>query len=364
MVRGPWSVLFRLLLASSIAAPAFAAQSPFPPGDLQPPVEWVRPGLNTNLPIWGIQGALLWGLPPATGRPPDGPRGLIRLRYPTLPQGEYDLINFIAIEPVVQGRKGFSELERSQLDPRQGKRLRVLEPAAEDANLTNLSPGEITRLPSGAETLTVRVGIERFENGAHLALTLAQCSDAPDELELTVHAEPDSAPLEYCILTATMGNKARARRLWLKDAVVSSLELYPDYREPDFAPHHTFGLNQILRTPAGDLIAAITTDEANPSSVNPYPKVPHWRYAGFPVTQFWRKPADTWRDDLRVAVNARHTYWLSRHPIPGGISFENFELRERFHDNQRFIFGITRKPPTDLGFVPLPDPSNAPVRKP
>ena len=50
-----------------------------------------------------------------------------------------------------------------------------------------------------------------------------------------------------------------------------------------------------------------------------------------------------------MAVNGRFTYWLSRQPIPGGIAFENFEMRERFHDGQRFVFGITRRTPGELG---------------
>ena len=106
----------------------------------------------------------------------------------------------------------------------------------------------------------------------------------------------------------------------------------------------------MLRTPAGDILAAITTDEANPSAVEPFPGRPHWRYAGCPVTQYWKKPAMDWTTDLHAAVNGRYTYWLSRQPIPGGVAFENFELRERFHEGQRFLFGITRKTPAELGF--------------
>ncbi|MBN2505498.1 MAG: hypothetical protein JXQ71_02270 [Verrucomicrobia bacterium] len=69
---------------------------------------------------------------------------------------------------------------------------------------------------SGAQEQVVRVKVERFENGAHVVLTLTQRSEAPDEVELAVSAEPDSAPMDCCILTATLGNKARARLLWLK----------------------------------------------------------------------------------------------------------------------------------------------------
>ena len=57
---------------------------------------WVRAGMNTDRATWGFRGGLLWGLPPRNGRT-DGPRGLIRLRYPVLPNGNDDLINFIAI---------------------------------------------------------------------------------------------------------------------------------------------------------------------------------------------------------------------------------------------------------------------------
>jgi len=85
-------------------------------------VDWIRPGLSTNQPVWGIRGGLLWAVAPAGFRPGE-PRGLIRLGYPVLPQGRYDLINFIATEPIVKGRRGFSELESSRLDGVPGKRI-------------------------------------------------------------------------------------------------------------------------------------------------------------------------------------------------------------------------------------------------
>jgi hypothetical protein len=34
-------------------------------------VSWVRAGINTNGLRWGIQGRLLWGLPPPSGKAPD-----------------------------------------------------------------------------------------------------------------------------------------------------------------------------------------------------------------------------------------------------------------------------------------------------
>lgn len=156
--------------------------------------------------------------------------------------------------------------------------------------------------------------------------------------------------MDYCVLTATMGNMARTRQLRLKDEVVSSLKLYPDYKDIHFAPPTAYPLNRLLRTASGDVIAAVTTDEDAPASVRSFPNSRLWYYGGARVTQYWKKPAGTVRADLRAVVNARYTCWHSRQPIPGGIAFENFELRDKFHDGQQFIFGITRQTPAELGF--------------
>jgi hypothetical protein len=51
-----------------------------------------------------------------------------------------------------------------------------------------------------------------------------------------------------------------------------------------------------------------------------------------------------------VVVNGRYTYWRSKQPVPGGIAFENFELKQRFREGQTFVFGITRRTPRELGF--------------
>jgi hypothetical protein len=313
-------------------------------------VDWVRAGLNTNQPIWGPRGGLLWAVPPGGFRPAGGPRGLIRVGYPISTNGGHDLINFIAVEPIVHGRRGFSELELSALDGVRGKRLW----AVGETNLTSgapqptLVPGRLTRLSPGVEQLDVAVRVEPFDNGAQVRLVVSQRSDAPDEIQLAVHTDPGSAPIEYCVLTATMGNLARTRLLWLKDEVVSSLKLYPEHKGAGFAPHQIYRFDRLARTPQGDVVVAVTSDEADPASVYPFPGGPLWHYGGSKVTQYWKKPREMARDDLHVAVNARYTYWQTRRPIPGGVAFENFELRERFYDGQPFVFGITRKTPDQL----------------
>ncbi len=315
--------------------------------------DWVRAGLNTNQPIWGVRGGLLWAIPPGGFRAAGGPRGLIRVGYPISTNGGYELVNFIAVEPIVNGRRGLSELEHSALDNVRGKRFWAVGETnhAPDAAQPTLVSGRLTRPSAGVEQLEVTVRVEPFDNGARVRLVVSHRSDAPDEIRLAVHSEPGSSPIEHCVLTATMGNLARTRLLWLKDEVVSSLKVYPEYKSDGFAPPQTYPLGRLAHTPQGDVVVAVTNDEDDPASVYPFPGRRHWRYGGFKVTQYWKKPGGSTRGDLQAAVNARYTYWQTRRPIPGGVAFENFELREGFYEGQAFIFGITRKTPAGMGIA-------------
>jgi hypothetical protein len=310
--------------------------------------DWVRPGINTNKPIWGIRGGLLWAIAPSGFREGE-PRGLIRLGYPVLTNGGYDLINFIAIEPIVAKHRGFSELEQSKLDGLAGKR--IWSDSTNSLVGAYLSSGKLERALNGTETLEVPLQVEAFQNGARIRLIARQRSERPDELELSIFKQEDSAAIDYCILTATMGNMARCRQLWLKQRLVTSGELYPSPQQDKFGfvRHREFPLSDLHQDPTNGVLVAITTDESNPASIYPFAGSESWHYAGVKVTQYWRIPPGDHLDGLQAVVNGRLTYWRSRQPIPGGIAFENFELREKFQQGQRFIFGITRATPAGLG---------------
>ncbi len=311
--------------------------------------EWIRAGKGIDTPKWGLKGGLEFALPPGGFTGGDGgPRGLIRLGYPVLADGACDLINFIAIEPVVGGQKGYSELEKSAFDSKQGKLLWTGDSTKRPAAAPHLDPGTLAILSPEVEELSVVVFVEKFDNGAHVRLKLSQRSDAPDELRVTVEAEPDSALIESCILTATMGNKARARLLFLADGPVSSLKLFAGYRDIHFADLAPFDLKRLPRNKSGDVVVAVATDEADPASVQALGQPSFWDYKGDKVTQYWRKPAAEVRPGLACVINGRYTYWMSKNPIPGGVAFENFELREPFKSGRSFIFGITRKNPAEL----------------
>jgi hypothetical protein len=94
--------------------------------DVEPERAFFRAGIDTDQPVWGLREGIRFGVWPgnvADFPGPGGPRGLIRIGYPILPDGKHWLVNFIAIEPIAQGGRGrgFSELEPSTRDGEPGK---------------------------------------------------------------------------------------------------------------------------------------------------------------------------------------------------------------------------------------------------
>ncbi|MGH9751180.1 MAG: hypothetical protein ACREA2_00200 [Blastocatellia bacterium] len=305
---------------------------------------WIRPKATGYPLIWGRRDGIVFGLPSPGGM--RGPRGLIRVGV-IGKNGEAELINFIAVEPVVKGfgsrfsRMAFSELEMSGLDAgERGKRLWV-----ENAR------GELTTLPAKpkpTERLSARIEVEPFTaNRARVYVIASVYSDRPHELELTVHHHDDSAPIEELTLTATMGNYERLRCLWLKDRVVDSRELYAGYSGDAFIEKENYPRDEMLTHGDGDALALATTNEDDPSSVEVTAR-PWWTYRSIKLTQYWRVPAWHIQPDLRVKVNGRRVYWASTTPIPGGLSFENFELRQRYAPGQVFVFGLTPRQPWEF----------------
>ncbi len=161
-----------------------------------------------------------------------------------------------------------------------------------------------------------------------------------------IHSAKDSAPMESCVLSATMGNYSRCRLLWLKDEVVDSRKLWPDYKGNHFVWTDDFPPERIRRDSDGTLTAAITPNEKDLAAVE-MPKG-GWSFGGKVATQYWRKYAGTTKPDLRVRVNGRARYWGTLAEIPGGVSYENFELIEKFEPETEIWFGVTLKTPREM----------------
>ena len=182
----------------------------------------------------------------------------------------------------------------------------------------------------------MQIDVERFSaNNAHVHLVASIDSDHPDELRLSVYQDNDSPAIEELALTATMGNYERLRRLWLHRCVVDSRELMGSYTGDAFTDPPDYPLNDMLRTGDGDAIVFATTNEEKPSS---FPGTPsgHWHYPLPKLTQYWRIPAHDIQPDLRVRINGRRVYWASHDMVPGGIAYENFDVRQRYVPGQSF----------------------------
>ncbi|ULT45095.1 hypothetical protein KRR40_18430 [Niabella defluvii] len=99
------------------------------------------------------------------------------------------------------------------------------------------------------ETLTVYIFSERFDNGAIVYTRLRFYENQPYEVEITTYTTQGSKALDYFIVTATMGNYARLRNLFLKSGTTFSGTLWPDYNGDAFTAHAHFPVEDFITAP-------------------------------------------------------------------------------------------------------------------
>lgn len=299
---------------------------------------WVRPSAEPGAePRWGHDGGMQIGIAPIRG-----PRGLLRVFTPYLDHPRERLVNFIAVEPVPAGSpsRGYSELEPSALDPGQnGKRFWSADTAeAATAGATSAPARGVVDEADGVERLTVWIGVEPFDDGADVRVRVRFRADRPHEVEVAGFANEGSVPLDHLVLTATMGNWARLRRLELADRTASPSGLWPGFSGTGFTEHARFELSELRREGAGAVVSA-TGDEDDPWSVAYADDTAHhWRFLGRRARQTWR--VDDPHPQLQALVNARWSYWASASEIPGGPAYENFEIVEPFRQGAAFRFAV------------------------
>lgn len=302
------------------------------------PPRWLRPDVDPGSePRWGHPDGLQIGIPPIPG-----PRGLLRVFAPYLDHPRDRLVNFIAVEPIARGDddRGYSELEPSTLDPgERGKRLWSADTSDDAESASPAAPARgVVETAGGVETLTVWIGVERFDSGADVRVRLRFSADRPHEVELAGFANAASAPLDRLILTATMGNWSRLRRPHLADRVVTSAGLWPGFSGTGFAERARFPLAELTRDGAAAIVSA-SGDEPDPWSVEyAQDTAEHWRFLGRRAVQSWR--VDDPHAELEAVVNGRWSYWASASPIPGGVSFENVEVGEPFRQGATLRFSV------------------------
>ncbi|WP_152363961.1 hypothetical protein [Microlunatus speluncae] len=298
---------------------------------------WIRPSDRFPAePRWGFADGIQVGIVP-----PGGPRGLLRIYAPYLDHPRQRLINFIAIEPIPEGqdKRGYSELEPSGLDQVRGKRFwSATGVDAEVGESDQPVAGELTTV-DGVERLSVVIISERFDNGADVAVRVTFRADRPHEFGIAAFRRSGSVPLSACVLTATMGNFARLRLLELANRTVTPADCWSGFTGTGFAPHAKFGLAELTRTETGDAVVSARPDEVDHGAASyAADTAEHWKYFGRRAVQTWRA-ADP-DPGLVACVNGRYTYWASESPIPGGVSYENFELIEPFRPGREFFFAV------------------------
>lgn len=318
---------------------------------LQPPAQdgiWVRPadGVPAQA-IWGFADGIRVGI-----NPPGRPRGLLDIFCPYLGDGERSIINYIAMEPIVAGtrNRGLSELEKSSIDGGQGKVFISSDVPQRPSQWDKLHParGTVT-VEDGKQTLTVWIYCERFDNGADVYVRLRFIEDNPYQFELQAFASTESAPLESFILTATMGNKMRLRKLYTANEVKLSTEIWPDYKDKWFSPYDRTPLQGMIRDRKGGAWAFSEPSETRQDYINAQYEdgtSNGWKYKGKTATQYWYAPVP--HPELQIVVNGRYTYWAIFKKLPGGIAFENYELVEPFRQGTIYYFGVSPEKPGKL----------------
>ena len=332
-------------------------------------IKWVRPDNEKSPPVWGIQNGIvfsLWPAPLETTVPgtDGGPRGLLRIGNNF--KGVTYLINFIAIEPVVNGEMEFSEVRPSVVDGQWGKFIWAAGDSTHkgsftgNANTRGVISHPDTKHPD-VEELSLLLFMEPFSNGARPYLKLSIRSDAPGELGLQIFNEKGSTKMERCALTATMGNYSRLRLIYLKNRVIDSRELFKGYNDIEFDEKDPYPAVTMISDKKGGLMVAAESSESF-NELAAWPQQPvymdhwNWRYRPFyKLTQYWRVDGPSIDTSLKVRVNGRAKYWSggSNDPskysdIPGGPAFENFELREDYKQGQKFYFGLSLKTAKEL----------------
>lgn len=329
--------------------------------------QWIRPETLTDKQQWGLHEGIIFSLWPSGVETGDkgagGPRGLLRVGYEH--QGKIYLINYIAIEPIVDGKIEFSEISPSATDGKWGKLIWPGNSEADDAyDPANLTRGVISHPdPSKPQTeqLTLFLFMEQYMDKAAPFLKISIRSDKPEEICFEINNKANSAHMDRCALTATMGNYSRLRLLHLDKQVIDSRKVYAGYDGIDFIEKEAYPVTQMLKLKDGSPIALATQNESMaelstwPTDSAYYAKR-GWRYRpDFKLTQYWRKDGATYDPSLQVRVNGRAKYWAvaSRDPkqyvnLPGGAAFENFELREKYYPGQKFIYGLSRKPVAEI----------------
>src|SRR5690606_4823394 len=103
--------------------------------------------------------------------------------------------------------------------------------------------------------------------------------DRPYEVEIAKYASEGSDELENFIVTATMGNYARLRKLYLKNETQSSTKIWPNYVGDAFTAHAHFPVQDFIDNQKGEVYFVAAPDEKQPQKASYGQDTNHhWKY--------------------------------------------------------------------------------------
>jgi hypothetical protein len=337
---------------------------------------WIYPHSANDKMLWGITNGIIWGIPgSAMDYNPGGAwaEGLLRIGW-TDASGSSHFFNYLGIT-ILSGSKKYdaSESEKIRFFPDSRTFHENLEKLVKEKGETSgevqnyLDPVKNPPAPVSQATtvsensMSVLFRLSEFRNsGSRIYLILEIDRKNPKEIKISSYNPlQETNQLEYIGLSSTYGNLGRLRNLYLKDTVVHAKDLFRS-EGPGigcFYPYHAFRVNE-LPVDANGVIVYAGNDEEGSWTGDLGSNAPY--YGGEKFFQYWRKYAGSYRDDLSVRVNGRENYFggfinpCGGKKITGGISFENFEMNERYYPGQTFWFGYAFEK-NGTGIVPATD---------
>jgi hypothetical protein len=322
---------------------------------------WIYPRSANDKELWGIKNGIIVGIPDSTmDHSPGGAwaPGLLRIGW-TDDTGRSHFFNYIGISVLAKSLKyDASESEKIQFYPDSltfHADLEKLEQVNGEAggevedylDITKNPPAPLPQATTVSDDkLSVLFRLSEFKNTRSLIYLIVEIDrNRPREVKISSYNPlPGTREPEYIGLSATYGNLGRLRDLYLKGRVVNAHDLFKSEGTGIgcFYPYHTFRINE-LPVDAEGIIVRAGNDEEGSWAGDLGSNAPY--YSGEKFFQYWRKYTGSYRDDISARVNGRDNYFggfvnpCGGKPLTGGVSFENFEMAERYYPGQMFWFG-------------------------
>lgn len=323
---------------------------------------WIYPESDDANPLWGVKNGIVFGTEKAEmDFKPGGAwaKGLLRIGWRD-EEGKSHFFNYIGVTIIQLGsRVDSSEIQRITFNPDNKDYASALQDllnqypdnSSEVQDFISLeknppaSLSQVTTFEDDEMTVLFRLSTFQYTE-AKIYLIIVVNRNNPREIKIsTYNQEEEANPLNFIVISATWGNLARLRDLYLGNRTVNARELFEGEELGNwcFYPRVGFGVDELIVDEEGTVTVYAGNDEEGEWIADLGNGAPY--YDGEKFYQYWRKYAGSYSDELHVAVNGREKYFggfvnpCGNKDITGGVSYENFEMIEEYYLGQTFWFG-------------------------